>query len=378
MTTSISIEVPFQYILGLDGQPLTAGYVYFGQSGLNPETSPVAVYWDEDLTIPAAQPVRTQGGYLVRNGTPARVYTAGTDCSMLVRDKNSRLVWSALNTTGISADSSAAQELAGGVNLNTIQTPGFYVQSQDAEAASGTNYPIASAGALVVLKNASGVSQLYYTYGSASVAPRAFFRALYNGSWSTWRESYHSGNLGAASETASGLVELATAAEVQAGTDTDRAVTPAGLASRTATESSAGIVRLATAAEAQAGTDGTKALSPLRLRNALNAIGSAPIYACRAWVNFNGTGTVAIRASGNVSSITDNGVGDYTINFTTALPDANYSVASLAGNTDASPSNAPIGIAVPVNASSCRLGSWQSQNVGNRTDFAVCQLAVFR
>jgi len=49
-------------------------------------------------------------------------------------------------------------------------------------------------------------------------------------------------------------------------------------------------------------------------------------YGCRAWVNFNGTGTVAIRASGNVSSITDNGTGDYTVNFTTAMVDANYSV----------------------------------------------------
>lgn len=52
--------------------------------------------------------------------------------------------------------------------------------------------------------------------------------------------------------------------------------------------------------------------------------GSAPSYLCRAWVNFNGTGTVAIRGSGNVSSITDNGTGDYTVNFTTAMPDANY------------------------------------------------------
>ena len=55
--------------------------------------------------------------------------------------------------------------------------------------------------------------------------------------------------------------------------------------------------------------------------------GSAAVaYGCRAWVNFNGTGTVAIRGSGNVSSITDNGTGDYTINFTTALPDVNYSI----------------------------------------------------
>jgi hypothetical protein len=66
--------------------------------------------------------------------------------------------------------------------------------------------------------------------------------------------------------------------------------------------------------------------------------GTAPIYPCRAWVNFNGTGTVAINASGNVSSITDNSTGDYTVNFTTALPDANYAVALTvsAGNNNSS------------------------------------------
>ncbi len=59
---------------------------------------------------------------------------------------------------------------------------------------------------------------------------------------------------------------------------------------------------------------------------ALGNVGTAPVYAARAWVNFDGTGTVAIRASGNVSSITDNGTGDYTVNFTTAMPDTNYNV----------------------------------------------------
>ena len=49
-------------------------------------------------------------------------------------------------------------------------------------------------------------------------------------------------------------------------------------------------------------------------------------YKCRAWVNFNAIGTVAIRGSGGVSSITDDGVGGYTINFTTAMSDANYAV----------------------------------------------------
>lgn len=59
----------------------------------------------------------------------------------------------------------------------------------------------------------------------------------------------------------------------------------------------------------------------------------APAYGCRAWVNFNGTGTVAIRASGNVTSITDNGVGDYTINFTTAMSDANYALIGIGDDT---------------------------------------------
>jgi len=54
------------------------------------------------------------------------------------------------------------------------------------------------------------------------------------------------------------------------------------------------------------------------------ASGSAPSYSCRAWVNFNGTGTVAVRTSGNISSVGDGGVGAYTINFTTAMADANY------------------------------------------------------
>jgi hypothetical protein len=78
----------------------------------------------------------------------------------------------------------------------------------------------------------------------------------------------------------------------------------------------------------------------------LNASGSAPVYACRAWINFNGTGTVAIRGSGNVSSITDVSVGHYIVNFTTAMPNANYSAvlstqenrfAGIAYGLDAAP-----------------------------------------
>lgn len=68
-------------------------------------------------------------------------------------------------------------------------------------------------------------------------------------------------------------------------------------------------------------------MSTLKYNQWLNTDGTEN-YKCRAWVNFNGTGTIAIRASGNVSSITDNGTGDYTLNFTNALSDTNYSVVA--------------------------------------------------
>jgi len=76
-------------------------------------------------------------------------------------------------------------------------------------------------------------------------------------------------------------------------------------------------------------------MSTLRVNTIQNVAGSgtpAINGLAQAWVNFNGTGTVAIRASFNVSSITDNGTGDYTANFTVAMSDANYAVAGQAGN----------------------------------------------
>ena len=81
-------------------------------------------------------------------------------------------------------------------------------------------------------------------------------------------------------------------------------------------------------------------MSTLRLTTISNQSGSASVPSdtvingsAKAWVNFNGTGTVAIRASFNVSSITDNGTGNYTVNFTTALPDANYAVSTSVTDT---------------------------------------------
>lgn len=72
---------------------------------------------------------------------------------------------------------------------------------------------------------------------------------------------------------------------------------------------------------------------------------------CRAWVNFNGTGTVAIRASFNVTSITDNSTGDYTVNFTTALTDTNYAVVGVSSSAGTSATNAWFSVYTPSNNS---------------------------
>ncbi len=101
-----------------------------------------------------------------------------------------------------------------------------------------------------------------------------------------------------------------------------------------------------TAPTATAGTNNTQiattAYVKAEIPNSLNASGTAPIYACRAWVNFNGN-VISIRASGNVSSITDFGVGYYGVNFTTAMPDANYSYSGSAKSVNADLRIATIG-----------------------------------
>ena len=66
-----------------------------------------------------------------------------------------------------------------------------------------------------------------------------------------------------------------------------------------------------------------------QVKTATNAPGDAPIFACRAWVNFNGTDDASIRSFGNVSSVTDNGTGQYTVNFTTAMPDSDYAASFI-------------------------------------------------
>ena len=97
----------------------------------------------------------------------------------------------------------------------------------------------------------------------------------------------------------------------------------------------------------------------------------------KAWVNFNGTGTVAIRASYNVSSITDNGTGDYTVNFTTAMTDANYAtVATPSSNaSDSSLANIRSATTTPT-ASLVRIGC--TSGSGTFIDPTFVNVSIFR
>jgi len=99
---SLQVASPFQQFFGRDGSPLDNGFVYIGTVNLNPETNPLTVYFDDALTIPAAQPLRTSNGYIVRNGSPARVYTSQEDFSLTVREKNSVLVYTVADATSLS------------------------------------------------------------------------------------------------------------------------------------------------------------------------------------------------------------------------------------------------------------------------------------
>ena len=117
----LQIQSPFQQLFDTNGSPLDDGYVYIGTANANPETSPIAIYWDDAGTIPAAQPLRTLNGYIVRSGTPARVYTAADDFSMTVKDKQGRVVFSVLDATSDSNLTTALASSSGSSLVGFLQ-----------------------------------------------------------------------------------------------------------------------------------------------------------------------------------------------------------------------------------------------------------------
>lgn len=98
MANAYPVNTPYPIFTDSNGSPLNDGYIYIGSQNLNPETDPIAVYWDAAMTIPAAQPIRTIGGYPSRNGTPSRLYV-NQAFSITVRDVKKVVVYNSPNVT---------------------------------------------------------------------------------------------------------------------------------------------------------------------------------------------------------------------------------------------------------------------------------------
>lgn len=207
--SALSIQPTFPVFTGTDGLPLENGYIWIGAANLDPQVNPIAVYWDDALTIAAAQPIRTLNGYASLSGTPANIYV-NSDYSIRVQDSRGSAVYSNLFVSA------------------------FVTTDMLADGAVTTPKIANSAVTTAKIANANVTT--------AKIADANITAAKLNGAQS----------------------------------------------------------------------------------------GSAPIYAARAWVNFNAIGTVSIYASANVSSITDFGVGAYSANFNTFMSNRNYVIVGSA------------------------------------------------
>jgi hypothetical protein len=100
--SALSVPAPYPTFAGTDGQPLDNGYIWIGVANLSPQVNPIPVYWDEALTIPAVQPIRTSGGYPVYQGTPSRLYVE-SNYSIQVLDSKGSVIYTLLNESVLGA-----------------------------------------------------------------------------------------------------------------------------------------------------------------------------------------------------------------------------------------------------------------------------------
>jgi len=99
------IVSPFAQFFGTNGAPLNNGNIYIGTAYLDAQTNAIPVYWDDALTIPALQPIRTLNGYAVRSGAPARIFCNAANFSMTVQTSTGRTVWAVQDATSVNIPS---------------------------------------------------------------------------------------------------------------------------------------------------------------------------------------------------------------------------------------------------------------------------------
>jgi len=184
--TLTQLAPPYPIFTDKSGSPLDNGYLYFGTANLNPETNPITVYYDRGLTQPAAQPLRTSNGYVMRNGSPALIY-ANSQFSVTVRDKKKALVIYSPVGYGISPSSTSmlldnaaknVTELLANTSFsyNTAISGSIQVATGDIlrTLADGFAYEVAASAAINQHVTTAGGVKLYVQPSLGGYDPRAF------------------------------------------------------------------------------------------------------------------------------------------------------------------------------------------------------------
>lgn len=331
-----------------NGNVLSGGKIYTYQAGT---TSPAATYTDNFGSSANTNPIILDSA----GRTPQEIwFPAGQRFKFIIKTSTNVLIGTYDNLPSINDPFAEGSLLSGVTGTNAIAATASPTISDYGTGAS-YSFIAANTNTGAVTLSIDGLAAKSVTKGGSIALAAGEIQAgmlvyvHYDGTrFQMIGNSVYGGSVTNATITGGTISGAAITGGSLSGLSSDLAISDGGTGASTAlaafnalkqaaTDSYVGAVELATSAEAQAGTDTARAITPATLRGGLNASGDAPIYAARAWVNFDGTkdstGAAStantnrlIRASGNVTSVLRNGAGDYTITFTTAMPDANYAV----------------------------------------------------
>jgi hypothetical protein len=240
--TALSIQPPYPVVTDTDGQPLENGYIWIGTANLNPQTNPISIYWDAALTQPAAQPVRTLGGYPANAGNPGRLYAA-TNYSILVQNSRGVTLYSAPQQTELYGTASGGTGLTSYVVGDLLYADSTASLARLADVATGNvlrsggvatapawgkvDLATDTAGDIDLTTQVTGT--LPAANGGTGLSSPGTSGNVLSSDGTTWQSVAVSTLVPDATDSVKGVVELATDAEVQAGTDTTRAITPDAL-----------------------------------------------------------------------------------------------------------------------------------------------------
>ena len=276
-----------------DGTPLNNGYVYIGTAGLDPVSNPISIYYDQALTNPASQPLRTTNGYIANNGSPAPIFINSTvlSYSLTVKNNAGTTIFTNLNVNQVL------------VNKGTLE--------------AGTDLYFGTSDAGSPNDRINFISDIYRLYASGSTDNATVIVGSVN----------VNAVVIAVSATLAG-VSLRDAALFNTGTLSDARLPSTITKNINNTDTDSDTITANTSLTCDGTTD---------LNGSVDVdgnISSSQGQVASAWCLFNGTSTPSITDSYNIASITDNGTGNYTLNFDTDLPNANYAVSVQTRSTN--------------------------------------------